>query len=528
MKHFIYAIVFLSLCVLATHAQTCTNGQVPIWSSSLKWTCGTPTALPSGNALTMIVPNAGATGTTVNRLAKLTGAPSTAVITATTDTENGVGIVVSGAGTTGSATIAIIGQVSCDFDGATTAGNYVIISATTAGKCHDGGSAFPNAQAAYGRVLSTNGASGTYVMELMTPDIAFQNAGNGKSRPAGSNTQVQYNSSGVFGATNQFTFDTTTNQLQLGTDTPALSGNLHLARGSGSGGFLDLGWNGFAYALWPNGNDVLIGGGLVNIYSGGSNRWQFGTSGHFTPVGSNGGFNIGDSTHRVGTLSMYKTIDFGNVNDATASEPMITQARTWNNAGVTFQNIFSNITNTASAAASTLIDLQVGSATKFNVNVAGHITTEGVTATGATGMGKFVFDTSPTFTTSAISPLFRSTAAKVLVQGTGTGATQLAATQTTAPTCSTNCGTSPSVVGTDTAGIITMGATGSPASGFVLTFNGTWAAAPSCVVQMALAGMLVGKMPLTTVSTTGQFTVVTNGTAPANSDKYQYICIGTQ
>lgn len=127
---------------------------------------------------------------------------------------------------------------------------------------------------------------------------------------------------------------------------------------------------------------------------------------------------------------------------------------------------------------------------------------------------------------SSISPLFRSTTAKVLVQGTGTGATQLAATQTTVPTCTSNCGTSPSVVGTDTAGIITMGASGVPASGFVLTFNGTWAAAPACIVQAALGTMAAAKNAAVTVTTTTTMTVTTGGTAPGTSDKYAYHCIG--
>lgn len=118
--------------------------------------------------------------------------------------------------------------------------------------------------------------------------------------------------------------------------------------------------------------------------------------------------------------------------------------------------------------------------------------------------------------------------AKILFRGSGTNATQLSATQTTQPTCSTNCGTSPSISGNDTAGIITMGATGSPASGFVVTFNGTWATAPACTMSMALAGMASGKLPLTVVTTTTTITVVTNGTAPGNSDKYAYTCIGLQ
>lgn len=118
--------------------------------------------------------------------------------------------------------------------------------------------------------------------------------------------------------------------------------------------------------------------------------------------------------------------------------------------------------------------------------------------------------------------------AKVLIRGAGTNATQFSTTQTTVPTCSSNCGTSPSVAGTDTAGIVTMGGTGSPASGWVVTFNGTWPAAPSCVVIMAKAGMASTKSPLTVVTSTTTFTVVTNGVAPANSDVYAYHCIGVQ
>jgi hypothetical protein len=136
--------------------------------------------------------------------------------------------------------------------------------------------------------------------------------------------------------------------------------------------------------------------------------------------------------------------------------------------------------------------------------------------------------TTATGNTSVVTPLFRSTAAKVLLQGTGTGATQIATTQTTAPTCSSNCGTSPAVAGTDSAMTVTMGASGVPASGWVVTFNGTWAAAPSCSVTPALAGMVVGKQPIVVATTTTTLTVTTNGTAPANSDKYNILCTGVQ
>ncbi|MBV8118370.1 MAG: hypothetical protein JO081_00335, partial [Alphaproteobacteria bacterium] len=112
--------------------------------------------------VTVSTPNASTTGTTLNALAKLTGAPSTAVIAATTDTSGIEGIAISGAGTSGNALIARAGQASCIFDGATTAGDYVQISSTTGGDCHDAGSAYPSSGQVLGRVLSTNASGGTY------------------------------------------------------------------------------------------------------------------------------------------------------------------------------------------------------------------------------------------------------------------------------------------------------------------------------------------------------------------------------
>lgn len=113
---------------------------------------------------------------------------------------------------------------------------------------------------------------------------------------------------------------------------------------------------------------------------------------------------------------------------------------------------------------------------------------------------------------------------------TGRG-TQEAFTQAVAPTCTSanNCGTGNGTFATgssDTAGTVTLGTT--PASGFIITFNGTWVAAPVCTVWMAKAGMAAGKQPLTTVTSTTQVTVVTNGTAPATGDIYSYRCTGLQ
>jgi hypothetical protein len=95
-----------------------------------------------------------------------------------------------------------------------------------------------------------------------------------------------------------------------------------------------------------------------------------------------------------------------------------------------------------------------------------------------------------------------------------------------APACSTNCGTSPSVSGNDHGGIITMGATGSPASGFVLTFASSYPTSVACTVHSAKAGMAAGKAPLNVIATATTLTVETAGTAPGNNDQYTYLCIG--
>ena len=112
-------------------------------------------------------PNSSSTGTTVNKIAKISG--SGLVISATTDVAGMVGIVTSGAGTTGNGVVAVFGQASCVFDGATTKYHYVINSTTTAGDCSDSGigpPSLPPSSQTFGQVLSTNGGAGTYLVQV--------------------------------------------------------------------------------------------------------------------------------------------------------------------------------------------------------------------------------------------------------------------------------------------------------------------------------------------------------------------------
>lgn len=146
--------------------------------------------LDTGSQVVVEFTNNSGTGTVDNRLARLTGAPSTATVATTSTTGGLIGVVASNGGTTGSAQVVVSGVVPCQFDGSTTAGNYVGASTTLAGRCTDLGATLPDTGVQIiGRVLSTNVGAGTYSIYVFT----------GEQRPA------------------QTAFDGTTNYLALWT-----------------------------------------------------------------------------------------------------------------------------------------------------------------------------------------------------------------------------------------------------------------------------------------------------------------------
>jgi hypothetical protein len=68
-----------------------------------------------------------------------------------------------------------------------------------------------------------------------------------------------------------------------------------------------------------------------------------------------------------------------NAGTLTTDVKVLDLSATWNDAGVTFTGLKFNVTNTASNAASLLVDLQVGGVTQFNVTRAGQIRSAGST-----------------------------------------------------------------------------------------------------------------------------------------------------
>jgi hypothetical protein len=78
----------------------------------------------------------------------------------------------------------------------------------------------------------------------------------------------------------------------------------------------------------------------------------------------------------------------GNGATVTASTPLVDGTQTWNNAAVTFTGLKYNATDTASAAASLLMDLQVGGVSRFSVAKSGLVafaTTGGTMTIGPSG-----------------------------------------------------------------------------------------------------------------------------------------------
>ena len=109
-----------------------------------------------------------------------------------------------------------------------------------------------------------------------------------------------------------------------------------------------------------------------------------------------------------------------------------------------------------------------------------------------------------------------------LTASTYVSARNLRVPGTGTPTCATNCGASPSVVGSDSAGVITLGAT--PASAFILVFNAAWAAAPACIVQQQTSAANYVTKALTNTTTA----TISVAAGPTAADKFSYVCIGVQ
>ncbi len=137
-----------------------------------------------------------APGTVLNQWAILSGSPSMTTVALTTTTGGVEGICTGGCGSIGSAQIQNGGFASCAFDGATTAGDYVGLSTSVGGKCTDIGVSQPVGILTVGRVYSTNAGAGTYLINMLPPDVVNA-AGGGVNIPSQAGNDTLYSGSGA-------------------------------------------------------------------------------------------------------------------------------------------------------------------------------------------------------------------------------------------------------------------------------------------------------------------------------------------
>jgi hypothetical protein len=121
-------------------------------------------------------------------------------------------------------------------------------------------------------------------------------------------------------------------------------------------------------------NLVTVNSGSIIFGLANAQRWQFeGQSDtyHLHPMTTNV-YDVGTAALRVRTAYLGTSLDVAQ-GTVTTSSPAWTSTSTWNASGVTFTHLKANITDTASAAASKLLDLQVGAASKFSVDKTGAL-----------------------------------------------------------------------------------------------------------------------------------------------------------
>jgi hypothetical protein len=234
------------------------------------------------------------------------------------------------------------------------------------------------------------------------------------------------------GDANSFPFDTNSTVLKVGAgtigtgiDMSATTATNYFLRGPGSSFYV----TGTGTTVMANSTLAVsdTSGGAMEF--GGINVTPF-MDWHSAAGGTNdydvrmqvGGGTFG--TNGTGTLglSLAKLSLTGST--VTASSPIIDATQTWNNVAGVFVGMKLNITDTASAVNSSLLNLQVGGVSKFYVGKSGEVTTTGqITTSVSTGTAPFAVSSTTNVANLNASSLSGATFAAPGAIGSGTAST---------------------------------------------------------------------------------------------------------
>ena len=124
----------------------------------------------------------------------------------------------------------------------------------------------------------------------------------------------------------------------------------------------------------------------------------------------------------------------------TASTPVLNATQTWNNVATTFTGLKFNATDTTSAAASLLADLQVGSVSRFNVRKDGTIFLNSVTTAGDIGAdsgGRILINSGGTGSGARITGTLQLGNADLILSRKAAASLQIGAADAAAPVAQT-------------------------------------------------------------------------------------------
>jgi hypothetical protein len=273
------------------------------------------------------------------------------------DTTGILGIVVAGPGTIGNAQIAVAGTALCNFDGPTQVGDYVQVSSTAPGACHDVGASYPSSGQVLGRVLQTQPVAGGWYVYLFGAEQRATAAGpEGPQGPPGA--QGAPGAQGPQGPAGPVLPDLAyTDHANTFTADQTVNGNLS-ATGAVAGNIFNIGNNRFAFGSFANSNALLGFAGNMTMTGSGNTGVGYQALGQNTTGGWNTATGTGALSYNttgtlntatgVGTLALNTT---GYQNTATGYVALQSNTTGFGNTGTGDQALGANTTgsdNTAS------------------------------------------------------------------------------------------------------------------------------------------------------------------------------------